>query len=202
MMQEGCAISRCTMEPLMREIGLARGIRGKPVRTTISDRAAPCPRDHVNRQFYAPAPNMQWVSDSPYVATGAGSSTSALRQVQDRLHHRQPRPPGRRMACQRNNISHSSQTRSGKPFTAAGRSHVAASFITATAAHNTCRSRTSSGSPRPGSSRRSALSATPCLPKRNANIIVSQTTWTWRGDLKSQGLCQTRRLFEPRFRVD
>jgi len=172
MMREGCAISRCTMEPLMGEIGLTRVIRGKPVRTTISDKAAPCPRDHVNRQFYALAPNTQWVSDSTYVATGAGSSTSTLRQVQDRLRHRQPRPPGRQVACQRNNISHSYQTRSGKPFTAAGRSHVAASFTTATAAHDTRRSRTLSGSPRPGSSRRSARSATPCLPKPNANIIV------------------------------
>ena len=87
MMREGRVISRCTMEPPMREIGLARVIRDKPVRTTISDNAAPCPRDHVNRQFYAPAPNMQWVSDSTYVATGAGSSTSTLRQVQDGLRH-------------------------------------------------------------------------------------------------------------------
>ena len=94
MMREGCAISRCTMEPLIREIGSARVIRGKPARTTISDKAAPCPCDHVNRQFYVPAPNMQWVSHSTYVATGAGSSTSTLRQVQDRLGHRQPRPPG------------------------------------------------------------------------------------------------------------
>jgi hypothetical protein len=145
---------------------------------------------------------MQRVSDSTYVATGAGSSTSDLRRVQDRLRHRQPRPPGRQVACQRNNISHSYQTRSGKPFTAAGRSHVAASFTTATAAHDTRRSRTLSGSPRPGSSRRSARLATPCLPKPNVNIIVSQTTWIWRRDPQSQCLCQTRRLFKPRFRVD
>ena len=38
-------------------------IRGKPVRTTVSNKAAPCPLDHVNRQFHAPAPNMRWVSD-------------------------------------------------------------------------------------------------------------------------------------------
>ena len=56
----------------MREMGLAGVIRGKPVRTTISDKAAPCSRDHVNRQFYAPAPNMLWVSDFTYVATWAG----------------------------------------------------------------------------------------------------------------------------------
>lgn len=72
MMREGFAVARCTVERLMREMGLAGVIRGKPVRTTISDKAAPCPRDHVNRQFYAPAPNMLWVSDFTYVATWAG----------------------------------------------------------------------------------------------------------------------------------
>jgi putative transposase len=72
MMREGFAVARCTVERLMREMGLAGVIRGKPVRTTISDKAAPCPRDHVNRQFYAPAPNRLWVSDFTYVATWAG----------------------------------------------------------------------------------------------------------------------------------
>jgi transposase InsO family protein len=42
------------------------------VRTTISDKAAPCPLDHVNRQFNALAPNRLWVSDFIYVATWAG----------------------------------------------------------------------------------------------------------------------------------
>ena len=40
--------------------------------TTISDKAAPCPLDHVNRQFQAPRPNALWVSDFTYVATWAG----------------------------------------------------------------------------------------------------------------------------------
>ena len=56
----------------MQAMGLAGVIRGKPVRTTISDRSAPCPRDYVNRQFRAPAPDMLWVSDFTYVATWAG----------------------------------------------------------------------------------------------------------------------------------
>ena len=47
-------------------------IRGKPVRTTISHRAPPCPLDHVNRQFKAARPNALWVSDFTYVATWAG----------------------------------------------------------------------------------------------------------------------------------
>ena len=72
MKREGHDIARCTVERLMRELGLAGVIRGKPVRTTISDKAAPCPLDHVNRQFHAPAPNRLWVSDFTYVATWAG----------------------------------------------------------------------------------------------------------------------------------
>ena len=72
MMREGFSVARCTVERLVREMGLAGVIWGKPVRTTISDKAAPCPLDHVNRQFRAPAPNRLWVSDFTYVATGAG----------------------------------------------------------------------------------------------------------------------------------
>jgi transposase InsO family protein len=56
----------------MRAMGLAGVIRGKPVRTTISDRSAPCPQDRVNRQFHAPAPDVLWVSDFTYVPTWAG----------------------------------------------------------------------------------------------------------------------------------
>ena len=70
--REGFDVARCTVARLMRAMGLAGVIRGKPVRTTIGDRSAPCPRDHVNRQFRAPAPDMLWVSDFTYVATWAG----------------------------------------------------------------------------------------------------------------------------------
>ena len=72
MKREGFAVARCTVERLMRDMGLQGVIRGKPVRTTVSDKAAPCPLDRVNRQFRAPAPNMLWVSDFTYVATWAG----------------------------------------------------------------------------------------------------------------------------------
>ena len=72
MKREGYDIARCTVERLMHDMGLAGVIRGKPVRTTVSDKAAPCPLDHVNRQFHSPAPNMLWVSDFTYVATWAG----------------------------------------------------------------------------------------------------------------------------------
>lgn len=53
----------------MRAMGLQGAVRGKQVRTTIPDKALPCPLDRVNRQFHAPAPNMLWVSDFTYVAT-------------------------------------------------------------------------------------------------------------------------------------
>jgi putative transposase len=72
MTREGFSVARCTVERLMRDMGLAGVIRGKPVRTTISSKAAPCPLDHVNRKFHAPAPNRLWVSDFTYVSTWAG----------------------------------------------------------------------------------------------------------------------------------
>ena len=63
MEREGFDVARCTVERLMRGMGLAGVIRGKPVRTTIPDEAASCPLDHVNRVFHAPAPNRLWLSD-------------------------------------------------------------------------------------------------------------------------------------------
>ena len=70
--REGIEVARCTVARLMRALGLRGAIRGKPVRTTVSDRAAPCPLDRVKRQFHAAAPNRLWVSDFTYVATWAG----------------------------------------------------------------------------------------------------------------------------------
>jgi transposase InsO family protein len=70
--REGFNVARCTVERLMQSMGLQGVIRGKPVRTTISDKSAPCPLDHVNRQFRAPRPNVLWVSDFTYVATWTG----------------------------------------------------------------------------------------------------------------------------------
>ena len=70
--RECFAVARCTVERLMREIGLCGAVRGKPVKTTIQDKAAACPLDRVNRQFHAPAPNRLWLSDFTYVSTWAG----------------------------------------------------------------------------------------------------------------------------------
>ena len=56
----------------MRDMSLQGVIRGKTVRTTVSDKAASCSLDHVNCQFHVPAPNTLWLSDFTYVTTWAG----------------------------------------------------------------------------------------------------------------------------------
>jgi transposase InsO family protein len=70
--RESIEVARCTVERLMRRLGLRGVMRGKPVRTTISDKATPCPLDRVNRQFRADRPNALWVSDFTYVSTWQG----------------------------------------------------------------------------------------------------------------------------------
>src|SRR3569623_176461 len=52
--------------------GLQGVVRGKRIRTTLSNAAAPCPLDHVSRQFNAPHPNALWVADFTYIATWQG----------------------------------------------------------------------------------------------------------------------------------
>jgi putative transposase len=56
----------------MRRIGLRGVIRGKAIKTTVSDPLAPCPMDLVNRAFKADRPNQLWVSDFRYVSTWQG----------------------------------------------------------------------------------------------------------------------------------
>ena len=70
--REGIFIARCTVERLMRRLGLQGVRRGKVVRTTISDMKAVCPLDRVNRLFLAERPNQLWVSDFTYVSTWQG----------------------------------------------------------------------------------------------------------------------------------
>jgi transposase InsO family protein len=72
MQREGFDVARCTVRRLMKALGLQGVRRGKPHRTTYSDKSAPCPRDRVNRNFKADAPNQLWVSDFTYVSTWAG----------------------------------------------------------------------------------------------------------------------------------
>lgn len=70
--REGIVVARCTVERLMRQLGLQGARRGKVVRTTVPDTALPCPQDKVNRQFLAECPNQLWVSDFTYVSTWQG----------------------------------------------------------------------------------------------------------------------------------
>jgi transposase InsO family protein len=72
MLREGFDVARCTVERLMKAMGIAGVIRGKTHRTTFSDKSAPCPLDKVNRDFAATAPNRLWVSDFTYVSTWGG----------------------------------------------------------------------------------------------------------------------------------
>jgi putative transposase len=66
-------VARCTVERLMRQLGLQGVVRGKrSVRTTVGDQAAARPADLVARQFRAPAPNRLWVADLTYVKTHSG----------------------------------------------------------------------------------------------------------------------------------
>ena len=70
--REQIAVARCTVERLMRLLGLQGVVRGRFCRTTVSDEAAERPADRVNRQFTATRPNQLWVADFTYVATWAG----------------------------------------------------------------------------------------------------------------------------------
>jgi putative transposase len=71
--REGFRGARCTVERLMRELGLRGVVRGKQrVRTTIPDDTAARPADLVKGQFRAAAPNARWVADLTYVKTHAG----------------------------------------------------------------------------------------------------------------------------------
>ena len=72
MLREGHGAARCRVARLMQKMGLQGVIRDRRIRTTVSDKAAPCPLDHVNRKFKAPRPNVLWVSDFTYVATWGG----------------------------------------------------------------------------------------------------------------------------------
>jgi len=73
MKRDGTLVARCTVERLMRRLGLRGVVRGTTtVRTTISDDLGIRPLDSVARQFRAPAPNHLWVADLTYVKTHSG----------------------------------------------------------------------------------------------------------------------------------
>jgi transposase InsO family protein len=72
MNREGHEAARCTVERLMKRLGIQGAIRGKTFKTTIPDDEATRPLDLVNRDFTATRPNQLWVADLTYVATWRG----------------------------------------------------------------------------------------------------------------------------------
>ena len=70
--QDDHDVARCTVERLMRVLGLRGASRGKVKRTTIADPAAARAGDLVGRNFAPPAPNLLWVADFTYISTLAG----------------------------------------------------------------------------------------------------------------------------------
>ncbi|WP_442497352.1 IS3 family transposase [Methylobacter sp. sgz302048] len=70
--REGKNVARCTVERLMRQLGLQGVVRGKTVKTTISRPDEAYPLDRVNRQFKAERPDALWVADFTYVSTWQG----------------------------------------------------------------------------------------------------------------------------------
>ena len=152
--REGFDVARCTVARLMKKMALQGVIRGRRVRTTVADTAAPCPLDHVIRQFKAPRPNVLWVSDFTYVATWVGFVYVAF--VIDAY--------ARRIVGWR--VSRSARTRAScsmrwsRQSTIEGLSPAAGSCTTPIAACSTSRSSTRSALPRPDSCRRSAALAT------------------------------------------
>jgi putative transposase len=78
--REGIAAARCTVERLMRKLGL-RGVRRggwKKPRTTVPDPSQDRPADLVNRDFAPPAPDRLWVVDFTFVSTWAGTAYTAF----------------------------------------------------------------------------------------------------------------------------
>jgi putative transposase len=71
--REDVAVARCTVERLMRGMGLRGAVRGGAFKvTTVADEAAVRPPDLVRRDFQASRPNQLWVADLTYVATWTG----------------------------------------------------------------------------------------------------------------------------------
>ncbi len=203
LLREGFDVARCTVARLMRKMGLSGVIRGKSVKTTVPDRSAPCPLDHVNRQFQASRPNLLWVSDFTYVATSWQSHASqwttgfvyvafvidafARRIVGWRASKSAHAGfvlvvPEARLDAWRRAFS---TMRWSRPCTIAVPS-AAASSTTLIAACNTSRSNTPSDWPRPVSCRRSAASAI-AITMRSCRRRVFDTTRDDQRALQSRG---------------
>ena len=72
LLREGIGVARCTVERLMKKLGMRGVRRGTKCWTTIADDLLVRPTDKVNRQFAATRPNQLWVADITFVATWIG----------------------------------------------------------------------------------------------------------------------------------
>jgi transposase InsO family protein len=72
LLREKVNVARCTVERLMRQMGLRGVVRGRKIKTTIPEELAERPADLVQRSFKADRPNQLWVADLTYVVTWAG----------------------------------------------------------------------------------------------------------------------------------
>jgi putative transposase len=70
--RQGLPVAHCTVDRLMRDLGMNGVRRGRRVRTTVSDARASRPGDLLDRQFTAAEPNAVWVADFTYVRTWSG----------------------------------------------------------------------------------------------------------------------------------
>src|SRR6266571_3956655 len=70
--RDGTVVARCTVERLMRALGIAGAVRGRRKKTTTAAAAAAWPADLLDRDFTAAAPDRRWVADITYVPLAAG----------------------------------------------------------------------------------------------------------------------------------
>lgn len=76
--RQGHDVARCTVERLMRELGITGAVRGKKVITTLPGGQAGRAPDLLDRDFVAKAPNRCWVADFTHVKTWAGAGYVAF----------------------------------------------------------------------------------------------------------------------------
>ncbi|WSG63196.1 IS3 family transposase [Nocardia sp. NBC_01730] len=70
--RHGHDVAFCTVDRLMRELGMNGAVRGRKQRTTIPAKDGVRAADKLNRDFTATAPNLLWVADFTYVSTWTG----------------------------------------------------------------------------------------------------------------------------------
>ena len=152
--RDGVVVARCTVERLMRELGLAGRTRGAKRRTTIPAENVAGRADLVERRFVADAPNQLWIADITYVATWSGFAyTAFVTDVYSR------RIVGWRVATTlRTDLG---PGRLGDGHLEPHPEPRGTRSTTPTAACNTCRSATPNASPPKAPSPRSAPAATP-----------------------------------------